>query len=361
MEFRKRILLGALAVCASQAAFADIYGNSQSCLARSVSIPCRADAWEISLELFSAKATSNDEVFAADTGAFVFPFTTKRNFLSYENNPNSTRSYEIAGRLNFGMAADISLSYQHVDANQDTTVSSASGIDITLANMIMPDSLGNYTTNLTPNNVLLLEPPSQFSYLNVTTPVTAHYHNTFNEFNVELGQYIDIGEDADIRLHGGFAFTNLTAKKEVTWTKFDAITGLNVFEQLSGTSSLSMPGLTVGTNGVYHFGYGFSLAADVAVTSFFGNIDYTGYLNVSEPTGNTDQITMNANQQSVIVPAVKAQMGLGYDVVMGSSDLLLQLGYRTESLIGALRFGGANVNTENFTVSGPYLMVKYID
>ena len=143
---------------------------------------------------------------------------------------------------------------------------------------------------------------------------------SWNALNLEFGQYVSLGENKNIRFHGGLQYARLTVDKNVSGINTDGFyDGLNF--NMKTKSTFNGLGPRVGAHLGYDVGYHVGLYSDFAAAVLAGYDKINN--NFQDSTGI---VFLNKASKTAVVPELEAKLGIQYDYGMAMGDLTFDLG-----------------------------------
>jgi hypothetical protein len=224
--------------------------------------------------------------------------------------------------------------------------------------------------------------------------VRGNQGNRYEDWDLMISQYLDIGTHVQMRLLGGISYLSeldqTTSIDSIETGYVDCIDNSSAADIVCSetyddetdiTSSFRGLGPRVGIDGRYDFGEdiaGFGIVGGFSVAYLLGNLD----LNTNETETETYKIdgvivdegvvyisTLPNTIENHAVTNLRANLGIDYVYFFDNEELStlgLELGYEVDtyldgigqSFINPVSSASQSVNTTNITFSGPYLNLK---
>lgn len=252
----KKTAIAALVLGFSGAASAAMYAPAPApaCSAGNVTVPCERSAWDLGVDGLYLRSTDNDNSAA---------LRAKQGW-----------GYRVEGSFHFGTGNDASLSWAYFKKDTPSTAT---------------DGNANHTYK---------------------------DESRFNVVNFELGQHVDLGENFDVRFHGGVQYFQLKDNRTDVNTTADHDTTAYTKNKLEGF------GPRAGVNMTYDFGNGFGL---------FGNSAMALVASKYSNAGTVDAAGTAAAAVTTYTTALSTDMqaGVKYTHAMAQGDLTARLGWTT--------------------------------
>ena len=285
---------------------------SLACVPVSVGTPCvKASQWDIGFHFFSAQAGVHDQAFATSIDPADRSITT-------------THSISPAHHT----ASDIDIHYHY-----------AGGKDFQLTWMHFSDE----DTGTNPN-----------ALVDAQRAIVSGF--TLNTFVAELGQVITLGSAVDMRVHTGIHFIDIELHRDVT----AALIGLAPLFSANPGFDAEFVGVgpRAGVDIEYRVYHLLSFVAKSSVTLFVGDSTTKGVV-VGNPTGLTVPFSMK--QASTLVPGASMRLGVENQFAFFNGQVRVGAGWRWEGYYQVARFfDTVGAGRDNFSMSGPYVMLRYI-
>lgn len=347
--FSKRLVLALVAMSVSPLTFAGTY-TPPVCTSHAVTIPCESTAWDVGFEVFWANATPDDLNYAYTTNIGDNAFSYKRQEVEYQ----------------FGFELDVSM---HFATGNDLTVRWERSHNDHRDNFVAPlTDTSRVITNYGVDGSLF------FNSNKVVVPgdaVSSQYRYNFDAVNAEFGQHIDVGDDMDLRLHGGLQYARIDFTKTLQYTTAKGAQGsTNITNSLVTESDFDGLGARMGLDADYYVGQGFGVVGRGAIGLIVGNIE-SQLLAYNDATGSGATLSgtgtavlkevINFESENVVVPTALIKAGVNYGNDMFYGHVNFEAGWRWEGYFQSIRFV-PNVAAEvsSFTLAGPYLSVSYV-
>lgn len=278
----KRTAIAALILGLTGGANAAMYARCES---GNVTVPCEGAAWDVGIDLLYLKNHENNMSMFLD------------NNLDGYDAPNGY-GFRLEGSYHWGTGNDFNVNWSHYSKSEDA-------------------------------NIDIIDLPNE------------EFKSRLDVVNFELGQHLDVGENWDVRVHGGLQYAS--AKNEFDFT-FNANND-DVEYKLRGF------GPRVGVDVAYDFGNGFAA---------FG----TGAVSVLHAKGTFDdqfnQVTGSFNQQLTVTTTDK-RLGVMYTHGMEQGDLTIRGGYQTQNFInGGQSFFTGNIGQRDLAWCGWFIGAKWV-
>lgn len=265
----KKTAIAALILGFSGAASAAMYAPAPApaCSAGNVTVPCEGSAWDLGIDYLHL---TNHENVAS-------------NILDVNNNGYEAESgsgFRLEGSYHWGTGNDFNINWTHFSKSDDQDMDGADGD-------------------------------------------TERLESKLTVVNLEVGQHIDVGENWNIRVHGGVQYARVT----------------NHFDQDIATANDAEDwkvkgwGPRAGIDSHYDFGNGFGLFANAAVSILHAELE----------SDFDNPATATFTQQATIT-ATDMRVGAMYTHAMAQGDLSVRGGYQVNNFINA----GANGNNAAF-------------
>lgn len=339
MNVSKKLALAAIALSVNSIAFAGAYSPS-ACTSHAVTIPCEDNAWDIGVEIFDVQGTTNVQNYAAISNEAGTSHSSATVDSDYKF------GFELNGSWHFATGNDLTIRWERAHsqnsdsfvANSDTTYIFTTGVNTTSTNIFQ-------VLSVLENSV-----------------AKARFEYEFDAINAEFGQHIDVGNDMDMRVHGGLQYAR------VGYTKlyhFDSGTeGDLVQQRVRADSDFDGVGARVGADAYYHLGNGWNLVGHSAFSLLVGDIQVhnTGANDAGDPGTIRLKEEQNFHNTAVVVPAALLKTGLSYATPCFDGNLSLEGGWRWQGYFNSIDYSQASfvATNEDFTLSGPYLGLSYV-
>lgn len=164
--------------------------------------------------------------------------------------------------------------------------------------------------------------------------------------NGEVGQFVDFSTNAKMRFYGGFQYAHISS----SWHLFTQLfrNGLDrnmVYNGFGPRAGLDMN---------YVFGTGIGLYAKTATALLIGATKFRNQI--------TDDGSNYFGSKTNLVPELEAKLGANYTRALEQGTLILDAGYMWSNYFKALgaTFSLAEFRSSSFSVSGPYVGLKYV-
>jgi len=274
----------------SSAVFAGTMGPV--CTPGSVTVPCERTAWDFGGKALYLQTTGLDYV-----GALITPAaTTLENF-----NDNWGWGFQLEASYHFNTGNDLNVNWYHY--SHETTHS--------------------------------------FFLDGAIVPTYYRIEPKWDAVNVEFGQWVDFGEQKNIRFHGGLQWAQV--KREINTTTAGVLfsTGETEFDGI---------GPRVGSDMSFDLGNGFAIYGNGAMALLVGDNDF----NVS----STLLGVALSGSKTTVIPEFEAKLGATYTYPMAQGDLTLDAGYMWVDYLNANQtFVGTPID---FGLHGPYIGLKWV-
>ncbi|MDF1827905.1 MAG: Lpg1974 family pore-forming outer membrane protein [Legionellaceae bacterium] len=273
----KKTAVAVLAL-SSSAVFAGSMGPV--CSAVNVTVPCESTAWDI-----GAKALYLQPAFS--DGYYSYPVVNSATGAYQNFNQTWAWGFFIEGSYHFNTGNDANLNWYHINKTSSRNITS----DLSF----IPD-------------------------LSVTGASSISLAPKWDAVNLEFGQHVDLGENKNIRFHGGFQYARIanTEKRLRSATIQDQ----EVVFAVQTKPTYNGFGARVGADMGYEWGNGLGVYANGAAALLAGTSKISRSVVINGATVNTP----NASK-ATIVPELEAKLGVKYGYAMAQGDLTLDVGW----------------------------------
>ncbi|MDF1683814.1 MAG: Lpg1974 family pore-forming outer membrane protein [Legionellaceae bacterium] len=301
----KKTAVAVLAL-SSSAVFAGSMGPV--CSAVNVTVPCESTAWD-----FGAKALYLQPAFSG--GDYSYSAVNNTTGAYQDFNQTWAWGFFIEGSYHFNTGNDANLNWYHIDKSSSRNLSSDQSF------------LPAYP--ITGTSSISLAPK-------------------WDAVNLEFGQHVDLGENKNIRFHGGFQYARIanTEKRLRTATIQDqeAVVAVQTKPTYNGF------GARVGADMGYEWNNGLGVYANGAAALLAGTSKISKTVVINGSTVNTP----NASK-ATIVPELEAKLGIKYGYAMAQGDLTLDVGWMFVNYFNATQaIQGNATNTASQVVNGDF-------
>lgn len=272
---------------------------------------------------------------------------------------------------------DVQLNWTHFNHSDDDTTTAGPGQAL-LTDLGTP--LINLETSLVIGDIVIAN--------NEVPTATSSADFKYDAVDLDAGQYIDVGTRLRMRLFGGLRFARVESDRSDNYSA-----SYNVFgpdeddpddQELIGTllynesdtldSKFSGVGPRMGIDTSYHLGNCFGVIGHFAGALLVGNTKTTTNSATQlsfDPTPGVlfegTQSTSSENNETRVVPAFDAKLGLDYTYIFANQSMLsLELGYQWTQYIDAVDRLNANIipgvisrSTSSVGFDGPYLTLNW--
>jgi len=271
----KKTAIAALVLGFSGAASAAMYAPAPApaCSAGNVTVPCEGTAWDLGIDYLHIKNREN----------VLSTFFLNGN----THDADYGSGFRLEGSYHWGTGNDFNVNWSHVSKTSQSTGVIAAG-------------------------------------------VTDELDSKLDVVNLEVGQHIDVGENWNIRVHGGVQYARLRNDLDVDITDAVPVEEMRV----KGW------GPRAGVDAQYDFGNGFGLFANGAVAILNAEQDTTLLVQLN------NGITID---QNLTVTSTDARIGAMYTHAMAQGDLTIRGGYQVNNFINA-DFGASDLSWDGWFV-----------
>ncbi|MDR3442578.1 MAG: Lpg1974 family pore-forming outer membrane protein [Legionella sp.] len=283
-------------VLSCSTAFAGAMG--EQCTPGDVTVPCEHPAWALSGQALYLQINHNNNLF-------YLPFFGQNNDIVYRDLSGKWNwGFQLEGSYNFNTGNDLTLNWYHLDGR---------------------------------NN---LDAP--FIHFKID--------QEWDAVTGEVGQLVDFNANIKMRFHGGVQYAHISS--DMTFLQETFISGfvLNFARNMVYNGFGPRTGLDMN----YVFGSGIGLYAKTATALLIGSTKFKNQI--------TDDGRNYLGSKTNLVPELEAKLGANYTRALEQGTLILDAGYMCSNYFKALgaTFSLAEFRSSSFSVSGPYVGLKYV-
>ncbi|MDF1683815.1 MAG: Lpg1974 family pore-forming outer membrane protein [Legionellaceae bacterium] len=311
----KKTAVAVLAL-SSSAVFAGSMGPV--CSAVNVTVPCESTAWD-----FGAKALYLQPAFSG--GDYSYSAVNNTTGAYQDFNQTWAWGFFIEGSYHYNTGNDANLNWYHIDKSTTKNLSA----DYTFIDDADID--GNRRTSI---------------------------HPKWDAVNLEFGQHVDLGENKNIRFHGGFQYARIANNLNISGTESSEDNASGYF---SSKPTYNGFGARVGADMGYEWGNGLSVYANGAAALLAGTSK------ISFAHGDGAAVFPLSASKATIVPELEAKLGIKYGYAMAQGDLTLDVGWMFVNYFNAtqaIQTNAANmvpqVTTGDFGLQGLYFGLNWL-
>ncbi len=315
----KKTTLAILSLVLGGFASAGMYAPpAATCVPGDVTVPCEAKKWDI-----GARALYFKPIYGAERG---YEFSPLNSYKAVEGEWDW--GYQLEGSFHFNSGNDISMTWMHYDISSQAS---------------------NYA-GATPYSLSLV-------------PFNLSLDNRFDQVNLVLGQYTDLGLLKNARFYGGLQYANIRVD---TLNQYGSIPPVLAPLVLGGISlyrntDFNGVGPVMGIDYSYDLTSGFSLTANAAGSLLYGTNRYSAGF-IFSPSGVVPRSAYATKK--AIIPSLETKLGINYAYEAMQGLINFEAGYQVLNYFDALETRGAigfsSASTNNFGLYGPYLGLKWI-
>lgn len=318
-------------VMSSSIAFSGTMGAV--CSAVNVTAPCENTAWD-----FGGRAL----YLRADSNPFLAPHTVTQGVVSVTGNganPEWGWGFQLEGSYHYSTGNDLNLNWYHYRSGAQTKtlnapVTFAQGYDLSGQAFNGPITLNAEVDSTSPS---------------------------WDQVNIEFGQYVDFGENKFVRLHGGMSFSRVG----MNGYDYDSYTVTVPFfgpqtlqDSWTATSVYNGFGPRVGLDLNHEWGNGIGIYANGAMSLLVGS---TKSSYIYSDWNLPDAGFAAAQTFQKVVSEFDAKIGAMYSYPLTQGELSLDLGWMWAQYNDALLLGdNQSKNNYDFGIQGLYFGLKWV-
>lgn len=288
----------------SSAVFAGTMGPV--CVPGNVTVPCESSAFDLGIYALYLKPTYSANAAFAGLNA-------EGGRLTYnEFDQDWDWGFRLDASYHFSTGNDLTASWYHFKG----------------------DTTNSFTNAVLADNVF-------------ATTLRTKAEPKWDAVNVEFGQHADFGMFKDIRFHAGVQYARIETDLHSTANRLG-------FGQATFNKETKFNGFgpRVGTDMTYNFGNGFAVYGTGAAALLIGDQKSSGQL--------ASELLPSSTDNTVVVPALDAKLGMKYGYNMAQGTLTLDAGWMVVNYFDVHRAISSATDSTNFALNGPYVGLKYV-
>ncbi len=320
-----------------------------------VVVPNLKSGIEFTLEGLYLQPTNSDLDYATSITSFAGSDSTATNISTVDPD------YDFGFRIGLGYifpdsGNDVQASWTHF-SHSTTDSAGFSGLGLDVITRAGREFFGDSDTD------------------NVTASSNADFK--YDTVDLDVGQYISVGTRLQTRLFMGLRYAQVKNNLTDTYTGAFTVTGAPgatlvdpAFSDVENyNSKFTGIGPRFGVDATYHVGNCFGVVGHVAAALLVGRVETSTNLSYSaSDTPSISSLSVNADNQTRVVPAFDAQLGIDYTwpISNNASSLTIEAGWQVTQYIDAIdrlntTTDGDSVTrvTSNVGFDGPYLSLNY--
>ncbi|MDP1603476.1 MAG: Lpg1974 family pore-forming outer membrane protein [Legionella sp.] len=282
-------------VLGSSTLFAGTMGPS--CLPGSVTVPCEASAWDFGIQALYLRAVNEDYQQSRVVGLTEY----------YDDHDHDWGwGFRLEGSYHFNTGNDIDINWYHYRRSSSTVFTPTA-----------PGALFSFAT----------EPK-------------------WDAVNFEFGQNVNLGEQTNIRFHGGLDYTRFEkdytiANSPIGWVR-------------TGGTKFTGVGPRTGFDLSYNLANGFGVYGKGAATLLVGDDKFFQTTVGPFPTAYV------SGSKRTVIPAMDGKLGVTYTYAMAQGLFSLDAGYLWVHYFDVDQFGFAGSGKRSFGLEGVVAGVKWV-
>lgn len=213
------------------------------------------------------------------------------------------------------------------------------------------------TTVLDSSNQLTIF--DQFGFNTFTTGgslIRTTVEPSWNAFNFELGQRLDVGTQKGMRLHAGLQYAMIRTVQRIFFESPNRFLGTYSSAEQFNSAYIGI-GPRLGADLFYEIHDGFSVYGNIAGTILAGYTDFGVQFEDNITILNAAELENSIPRK--IVPEIESSLGLKYDFRARYSTVTIDAGWMWLNYFNAVTYALSSTSESSFGLQGLYFGVKW--